>query len=131
MTPPPLALRPSSARQARGSVDSRGDVPQNAGRGMTTQRSDSRSPQGERERAYGVAICAGVLLAFLALLEGMRRRSYWAIALPVLLASGAVLSLAFWVGWVLFTHREAPVFTRSLTAPARRRARSPAPPSAN
>jgi hypothetical protein len=106
-------------------------VAQNAGRDMTSYRSDSHLPQGERERAYGVAICAGVLLAFLALLEGMRRRSYWAIALPVLLASGAVLSLAFWVGWVLFTHREAPVFSRSLTAPARRRAGSPAPPSAN
>ncbi|GBD13710.1 hypothetical protein HRbin24_01749 [bacterium HR24] len=98
---------------------------------MTEDRRDSQRPQGERERAYGIAICAGVLLAFLSLLEGMRRRSYWALALPVLLGSGAVLSLAFWVGWVLYTHREAPVVTRTLTGPARRRAESPAQPSAS
>ena len=35
------------------------------------------------------------------------RRSYMALALPLMGAVGAVSALAFWIGWTMFTGAEA------------------------
>jgi hypothetical protein len=92
-----------------------------------------RGSRPDRSRLYGVVICGTTLAIAAALLEGVRRRSYWALAAPLLVGSLGVLSVAFWIGWALVTTRlelAAPE-TGSDRAPAGRRRRSVKQPSAN
>ena len=90
-------------------------------------------PRPDRSRLYGAIICGTTLAIAGALLEGVRRRSYWALAAPLLAGSLGVLSVAFWIGWALVTTRpELPApETGSDRAPAGRRRRSVKQPSAN
>jgi len=63
----------------------------------------------DRSQMTGVIIMAGAVLEMLLFLYGAARRSYLAIALPVMAAVAAVSALAFWVGWTLMTtEAEAP-----------------------
>jgi hypothetical protein len=54
----------------------------------------------------------GLYLMFAAVLElllfciGVMRRSYLALALPVMAAMSAVAALTFWVGWTMLTMDE-------------------------
>ena len=54
-----------------------------------------------RSRQLGMFIVIGASIQMLIMLIGTLRRSYLVIALPVLLATGAVSALAFWVGWTM------------------------------
>jgi hypothetical protein len=54
----------------------------------------------------GMLIMAGAALEMLLFLYGAARRSYMAVALPVMAAVAAVSALAFWVGWTLLTTEE-------------------------
>jgi hypothetical protein len=54
----------------------------------------------------GILIMAGAVLEMLLFLYGAARRSYMAVALPVMTAVAAVSALAFWVGWTLLTTEE-------------------------
>jgi hypothetical protein len=49
---------------------------------------------------------AGAVLEMLLFLYGAARRSYMAVALPVMGAVAAVSALAFWVGWTLLSTEE-------------------------
>jgi hypothetical protein len=61
-------------------------------------------------KRYGGAICLGALFAALLFAVGIRRKSYWALATPVAVGFLGMLSLAFWIGWTLFTTKiEAPI----------------------
>jgi hypothetical protein len=60
----------------------------------------------ERSQTTGVLIMAGAVLEMLLFLYGAARRSYMAVALPVMAAVAAVSALAFWVGWTLLTTEE-------------------------
>jgi uncharacterized membrane protein YesL len=60
----------------------------------------------DRSQKTGILIMAGAVLEMLLFLYGAARRSYMAVALPVMAAVGAVSALAFWVGWTLLTTEE-------------------------
>ncbi|HYM16357.1 MAG TPA: hypothetical protein VEZ14_12440 [Dehalococcoidia bacterium] len=54
-----------------------------------------------RSRQLGMFIVIGASIQALVMLIGTMRRSYMVIALPVLVATGTVSALAFWVGWTM------------------------------
>jgi hypothetical protein len=60
----------------------------------------------DRSQMTGILIMAGAALEMLLFLYGAARRSYMAVALPVMAAVTAVSALAFWVGWTLLTTEE-------------------------
>jgi hypothetical protein len=60
----------------------------------------------DRSKMTGMAIMGGAVLEMLLFLYGAARRSYMAVALPVMAAVAAVSALAFWVGWTLLTTEE-------------------------
>jgi hypothetical protein len=55
----------------------------------------------ERSKQLGTLLMIGASLQMLVMLIGTMRRSYMAIALPVLAATGVISALAFWVGWTM------------------------------
>jgi hypothetical protein len=59
----------------------------------------------ERARLLGQALMAGSVLQLLLFLLGVRRRSYAALAIPLLAALTVVSALAFWVGYTMATAR--------------------------
>lgn len=57
----------------------------------------------ERSHLYGMMICAISILSGVVLIAGVLRRSYWALALPVMVGSQGALYVAFWIGRALVT----------------------------
>jgi hypothetical protein len=57
----------------------------------------------ERSQLTGVLIMAGAVLQMMLFLWAAARRSYMAVALPVMATLAAVSVLAFWIGWTMFT----------------------------
>jgi hypothetical protein len=57
----------------------------------------------ERSHIYGMIICATSIVTGIVLLAGVLRRSYWALALPVVVGSLGTLYVAFWIGRALIT----------------------------
>ena len=55
----------------------------------------------EQSRTMGTILMAISALQMLVLALGVLRRSYLAIALPVLLAMSAVSGLLFWIGYTM------------------------------
>ena len=54
-----------------------------------------------RSKQLGTLLMIGAAVQALFMVVGTMRRSYLAIALPVLAAVGVVSALAFWVGWTM------------------------------
>ncbi len=54
-----------------------------------------------RSKQLGTLLMIGAGIQALFMLVGTMRRSYLAIALPVLAATSAICALAFWVGWTM------------------------------
>ena len=57
----------------------------------------------ERSQLTGALIMAGAVLQMMLFLWAAARRSYMAVALPVLGVLAAISALAFWIGWTMFT----------------------------
>lgn len=57
----------------------------------------------DRSRLTGIALLAGAAIELLLFLNGIRRRSYAAIAIPVTSAVAGLTVLAMWVGWTMLT----------------------------
>ena len=57
----------------------------------------------ERSQTMGVLLMAAAALQMLLFLVGAARRSYVAVALPVMAGISLVSALAFWVGWTMMT----------------------------
>lgn len=57
----------------------------------------------ERSQSMGALLMAVAVLQMLIFLVGALRRSYMAVALPVMAGLSAVSALAFWVGWTMMT----------------------------
>lgn len=57
----------------------------------------------DRTQLTGVLIMVGAAVELALFLVGIVRRSYLAVALPVMGAMAALSALAFWVGWTMFT----------------------------
>jgi lipopolysaccharide export LptBFGC system permease protein LptF len=51
----------------------------------------------------GLMIMIGSSFTLVLFIWAMLRRSYMAVALPVLSALAVVTALAFWIGWTMFT----------------------------
>jgi hypothetical protein len=54
-----------------------------------------------RSKQLGTFLMIGAALLALIMTIGVMRRSYLAIALPVLAAAGVISALAFWVGYTM------------------------------
>jgi hypothetical protein len=52
---------------------------------------------------YGLAICAASGIAAGVFLFGVLRKSYWALAMPVVMGFMGALYVAFWIGRALIT----------------------------
>lgn len=63
-------------------------------------------------RIVGMLICLGTLAAGAAFIAGLVLQSdkvVWAIAVPVIIGFAVVLSLGFWIGWIMASTKiEAP-----------------------
>jgi hypothetical protein len=57
----------------------------------------------ERSQSMGAMLMAISALQMLVFTLGMMRRSYMAVALPVLGALGAISALLFWVGYTMMS----------------------------
>jgi hypothetical protein len=57
----------------------------------------------DKSQMFGLFIIVGAMLEMAIFLFGVIRRSYMALALPLLFALGAVNLLAVWVGWTMLT----------------------------
>ena len=60
----------------------------------------------ERSQQTGLALMIGAAFMLVAFFTSMMRRSYLAVALPVLSALATVSAIAFWIGWTMFTAEE-------------------------
>jgi len=54
-----------------------------------------------RSRQLGMFLMIGATIEILILIVGFLRRSYLVIALPVVVGTGIVAAMAFWVGWTM------------------------------
>lgn len=54
-----------------------------------------------RSRQLGMFLMIGAAIEILILIVGFLRRSYLVIALPVVVGTGIVAAMAFWVGWTM------------------------------
>jgi hypothetical protein len=59
-----------------------------------------------RGQSTGAILMAGAVLQMLLFVVGASRRSYLALALPVMAAMTALSALTFWVGWTMATMEE-------------------------
>jgi len=57
----------------------------------------------DRSQRTGLIIMIASAFAAVFFLWAIVRRSYLAVALPVMSAIAAVTALAFWIGWTMFT----------------------------
>ena len=57
----------------------------------------------EQSQRTGLIIMLVSAFQFVIFFWALTRRSYLALALPVLSALAAVSALAFWIGWAMFT----------------------------
>ena len=57
----------------------------------------------EKSQTTGLIIMIAAVFQMVLFLWAVLRRSYLAVALPVLSALAAVSALAFWIGWTMFT----------------------------
>ena len=57
----------------------------------------------EKSQLTGVLIMAATVLQMIIFLWAAAKRSYMAVALPVMAAVAAVSALGFWIGWTMFT----------------------------
>jgi uncharacterized membrane protein YesL len=57
----------------------------------------------ERSQMTGVLIMAAAVLQMMLFLWAATKRSYMAVALPVMAVLAGISALAFWIGWTMFT----------------------------
>jgi len=57
----------------------------------------------DRSQRTGMVIMAAAILNMVVFVWAVARRSYMAVALPLVTILGAVSALAFWIGWTMFT----------------------------
>lgn len=57
----------------------------------------------DRSQQTGLVIMIFSVFEFVLFFWAVTRRSYMAIALPVMSALAAVSALSFWIGWTMFT----------------------------
>lgn len=59
-------------------------------------------------RIQGLLLCLGTAAAAILFLAGIIHKSYWALAIPVIIGFLWLLGLGFWIGWTLLTIKVEP-----------------------
>lgn len=54
-----------------------------------------------KSRVVGALICVLVVVTGCAFVWGIALRSYWAVAIPVVIGFLGMLALGFWIGWTM------------------------------
>ena len=62
----------------------------------------------QKSRVAGGLICLVMVLVGIAFIWGIVVKSYWAIAIPVIIGFLATLALGFWIGWTMAVTRIEP-----------------------
>lgn len=62
----------------------------------------------EGSRLGGIIICIVTVVAAVLFVWGIVVRSYWALAIPVIIGFLGVLALGFWIGWTMIVTEEEP-----------------------
>ncbi len=62
----------------------------------------------DTSRFWGGVLCAVITLVAVVFLWGVSARSYWAVAIPVMIGFLGVLAMGFWIGWTILTIKTAP-----------------------
>lgn len=57
----------------------------------------------DKSQMFGLIIVVGAMAEMAIFLFGVAKRSYLALAMPMLFALGAVNLLAVWIGWTMMT----------------------------
>jgi uncharacterized membrane protein YesL len=57
----------------------------------------------DKSQMFGLIIVVGAMAEMAIFLFGIAKRSYLALAMPMLFALGAVNLLAVWIGWTMMT----------------------------
>jgi hypothetical protein len=57
----------------------------------------------DRTQMAGAFIMFGAVSSMILFMWGAARKSYAALALPVMAALGGISALAFWIGWTMLT----------------------------
>ncbi len=60
----------------------------------------------EGSQRLGAIIMLATMFEMVLFLWAVSRRSYMAVALPMMLVLGALNALGFWIGWTMFTAGE-------------------------
>jgi hypothetical protein len=63
---------------------------------------------GDTSRFWGGFLCAAILVVAVIFLGGVAVRSYWALAIPVIIGFLGILALGFWIGWTILTIKTTP-----------------------
>ena len=66
-----------------------------------------------RSQDTGLILMVGAVLEFLFFFYGVVRRSYVALALPVMAAMTALAALTFWMGWTMYAMEDEEEETRA------------------
>jgi hypothetical protein len=62
----------------------------------------------DTSRFLGGVLCAAITVVAIVFLWGVSGRSYWALAIPVMIGFLGVLAMGFWIGWTILTIKTAP-----------------------
>ncbi len=62
----------------------------------------------DTSRLLGGLLCAAIVIVALIFLWGVSARSYWALAIPVMVGFLGILAMGFWIGWTILTIKTAP-----------------------
>ncbi len=57
----------------------------------------------DKSQMFGLIIILGAIVEMIVFVVGVVRRSYLALAIPLMFSIGAVNLLAVWVGWTMLT----------------------------
>ena len=73
----------------------------------------------QKSRVVGALICVLVVVTGVAFVWGIVLRSYWAVAIPVVIGFLGMLALGFWIGWTMaVTKIEPPPEATEESSPA-------------
>ncbi|MDY6917098.1 MAG: hypothetical protein SVP26_04000 [Chloroflexota bacterium] len=73
----------------------------------------------QKSRVVGALICVLVVVTGAAFVWGIVLRSYWAVAIPVVIGFLGMLALGFWIGWTMaVTKIEPPPEATEESSPA-------------
>ncbi|MBM4332589.1 MAG: hypothetical protein FJ117_15465 [Deltaproteobacteria bacterium] len=63
---------------------------------------------GDTSRVWGALLCLAIIGVAIFFLWGISVKSYWALAIPVLIGFLGILTLGFWIGWTILTIKTTP-----------------------